>query len=131
MLREALLELINEKGLHSITVSDLTQRADINRGTFYLHYRDIEDMMKHYQNQLLNELKERLKHMDLFQFQSYKDKPYPVLVSLLEFVAEQADLFSILLGPSSNLSFPLKWKNFMKEQILEKLLKLRLNENKC
>ena len=39
-LREALLALILEKGYDSITVEDITGRADLGRTTFYLHYRD-------------------------------------------------------------------------------------------
>ena len=37
-LRDAMLELISEKPLTSITVKDVCARADINRSTFYLHY---------------------------------------------------------------------------------------------
>ncbi|EEL70861.1 hypothetical protein IGA_00005 [Bacillus cereus HuA3-9] len=43
-IRDALTELINEKGFDSITVKDITARANINRGTFYLHYRDKYDL---------------------------------------------------------------------------------------
>ena len=41
-LREAMIELITEKPLTSITVKDVCARADINRSTFYLHYKDVE-----------------------------------------------------------------------------------------
>ena len=39
-LRLALMELLAEKSAKSISVRELTERADINRGTFYIHYRD-------------------------------------------------------------------------------------------
>ena len=38
-LREALIDLILEKPLVSITVKDICARADINRSTFYLHFK--------------------------------------------------------------------------------------------
>ena len=38
-LRLALMELLAEKSAKSISVRELTERADINRGTFYIHYR--------------------------------------------------------------------------------------------
>ncbi len=36
-IREALVALIEEKGFDAILVSDIAERANINRGTFYLH----------------------------------------------------------------------------------------------
>ncbi len=44
-LREAMIELITEKPLTSITVKDVCARADINRSTFYLHYKDVDSLL--------------------------------------------------------------------------------------
>jgi len=41
MIREAFEELLEEKGFHKITVTDIVARADLNRSTFYAHYPDI------------------------------------------------------------------------------------------
>ncbi|SUM34704.1 transcriptional regulator [Staphylococcus gallinarum] len=37
-IKSAFIQLLTEKDLEKITIQDITQRADINRGTFYLHY---------------------------------------------------------------------------------------------
>ena len=39
-IREAFFALLAEVGFAKITVADICRRADINRGTFYLHYED-------------------------------------------------------------------------------------------
>ncbi len=44
-LKEALLSLILEKGYDAVTVEDITARADLGRTTFYLHYRDKEELL--------------------------------------------------------------------------------------
>lgn len=44
-LQQAMLELLKEKDARSITVRELTQRADVNRGTFYAHYKDVFDLL--------------------------------------------------------------------------------------
>ncbi|MDK3158974.1 TetR/AcrR family transcriptional regulator [Kamptonema cortianum] len=44
-LREALIALIAERGYDGISVSDIADRADINRATFYLHYKDKDDLL--------------------------------------------------------------------------------------
>ncbi len=41
----ALIELLTEKDLSEITVTELTERAQINRKTFYLHYDRIESII--------------------------------------------------------------------------------------
>ena len=45
MLKDALLSLILEKGYDAVTVEDITERADLGRTTFYLHYKDKEDLL--------------------------------------------------------------------------------------
>ena len=44
-LRTALLDLIKEKDYDEISIEDITERADIGRTTFYLHYKDKEDLL--------------------------------------------------------------------------------------
>lgn len=51
-LKMALVALLKEKDLNKITVKELCERADINRGTFYTHYKDQVDLY----NSVLNEL---------------------------------------------------------------------------
>ncbi len=43
----ALADLLQEKPLNKITVTDVVRRAEINRGTFYAHYTDIPDVLHH------------------------------------------------------------------------------------
>jgi AcrR family transcriptional regulator len=44
-LREALFDLIREKSYDQITVEEITERANLGRTTFYLHYKDKEDLL--------------------------------------------------------------------------------------
>ena len=43
-LSKAFLELLEEKGLQKMTVQDITERANVNRATFYAHYEDKYDL---------------------------------------------------------------------------------------
>ncbi|WP_248930025.1 TetR/AcrR family transcriptional regulator [Paenibacillus hamazuiensis] len=40
LIKQAFIELMGEKGFHSVTIQDITDRADVNRGTFYAHFPD-------------------------------------------------------------------------------------------
>jgi AcrR family transcriptional regulator len=44
-IRQAVVDLVEEVGYHRLTVQKITERADIGHGTFYLHYRDIDDAL--------------------------------------------------------------------------------------
>jgi AcrR family transcriptional regulator len=45
-LRDALIELIQEKHYDTISVQDIIGRANVGRSTFYLHFRDKEDLFR-------------------------------------------------------------------------------------
>lgn len=55
-IKEAFIELIGEKGLESLTVSDITRRAEINRGTFYLHFVDKYDLLEQLEDETVSKL---------------------------------------------------------------------------
>lgn len=44
-LKEALLQLIEERDYDAITVADITERADVGRSTFYSHFDSKEDLL--------------------------------------------------------------------------------------
>ena len=44
MIRESLYELMKEKPLNKISVTEICQKADVNRSTFYAYYTDIYDL---------------------------------------------------------------------------------------
>lgn len=52
VLKNSLLELIPEKPVNKITVKEICDRADINRATFYAHFRDVYDMLEQIENDL-------------------------------------------------------------------------------
>ena len=51
LLTQALTELLQKKQINEITVKELTDLADMNRGTFYLYYKDIFDMLEKIENE--------------------------------------------------------------------------------
>lgn len=40
ILKQAFIEVVNEKGFPAISIQDITDRANVNRGTFYAHFTD-------------------------------------------------------------------------------------------
>ncbi len=59
-LKEALFALILEKGYDAVTIEDITDRADLGRTTFYLHYHDKEELLLESIDTIVSDLLERM-----------------------------------------------------------------------
>ncbi|MFC4618503.1 TetR/AcrR family transcriptional regulator [Camelliibacillus cellulosilyticus] len=99
MLRDALIELILEKNYKDITVRDITDRATLNRATFYLHYRDKDELMKQSADEVLEELTSSLEsHIDeTYDFNYRGVDPHPTFIHLFEQIAKNASFYHALL----------------------------------
>ncbi len=56
LLADALFLLITERGYEGITIADITEQANLGRTTFYLHYRDKEELLQASVKALMHEL---------------------------------------------------------------------------
>lgn len=45
LIREVFIEMLNERPLDKITVTDIAEKCDINRNTFYYHYKDVYEII--------------------------------------------------------------------------------------
>lgn len=74
-LRQALIALLEERGFDSITVNDLCDRADLNRGTFYNHFRDKENLLAVFEDEVMADiaaLQERMQRISLADMLAYR-----------------------------------------------------------
>ena len=86
MLKEALLTLLQEGySLHQISIHKLTQRANLNRTTFYLHYQNINDLKEHLTNDILQVLTDKIENLTSIFDRNRKE----LLIQLLDYLLEQ------------------------------------------
>lgn len=109
-LRKALIDLMEERGLDSFTVNDLCARADLNRGTFYNHFRDKEDLLAACENDVLERLEafqEKMGAITLTDLAAYriKKKPLPFLVELFDYLRVEGDFLHAVMGPGGDVRF--------------------------
>lgn len=124
LIKNALAELIEEKGFNDISITDLTTRADLNRGTFYLHYMDKYDLLEQCENEFLQEMQERIvtnDYMKLFTIDNI-DEPFPFMTGIFEYFKDNAALVKALLGPKGDAVFQNKLKKFIETSLFEKTL---------
>lgn len=96
LLRNALIELLQEMEIEKISVNRLSERATINRVTFYLHYRDIPDMLEKMADDMIIEITGVLQKTPTSSNSS--EEELPTLVSLLEHIAEHASFYKVVLA---------------------------------
>lgn len=63
-IRKNFEEMICEMDYEQISIKELTERAHINRKTFYLHYDTLDDLLRELQNEMARDFIERTKHME-------------------------------------------------------------------
>jgi len=99
LLQKALLEAASEKGFAHVTVSDITERAMVNRATFYRHYEDKYDLLTHYIEELSKMIEADEGEADLgIQPIQSQGTPPPGLVKLLRHIQSNADFYRVMLG---------------------------------
>ncbi|MCR5747045.1 MAG: TetR/AcrR family transcriptional regulator [Lachnospiraceae bacterium] len=91
LFKTALIELMQDKPFHRITIKEICAQADLNRTTFYLHYKDQKELL----DDILSELREKTsEHLSDI---TYGDNENLALKKYLEFVKENAVLFRTIL----------------------------------
>ena len=108
MIRKAFLELLKEKEVSKITVTDIVNKADLNRSTFYAHYMDVRAITEEMENEVINKMLEILKK---FEFKNFFINPTPLLLEVSRFLESNQDTYKILLKVNDAETFLNKLKN--------------------
>ncbi len=123
-IRDALVDLIEEKGFDSLTVKDITTKARINRGTFYTHYEDKYDLMTKCQEEMMKGIAKIVKQNFpdvLVQLESNSQTiiPFSIAVSIFEFLNENSRFMKAVIGEKGDLSFQTKLKEYIWKTLFE------------
>lgn len=114
-LRECLIHLLKEKKVQDITVRELTDMADLNRGTFYLHYKDVFDLLEKIEAELQEEFNQLVSKHDAMELKKTSALMFNEIYNL---IYENADLIEILLGENGDLNFINRMKKLIREKCL-------------
>lgn len=109
-LRSALISLMETKGFEAITVNDLCSAADLNRGTFYNHFSDKEDLLATLEDEVMDDIsciQSEMGTLAVRDVMAYcvAKKPLPFLITLFDYLREQGDFFHAVLGPGGDSRF--------------------------
>jgi AcrR family transcriptional regulator len=135
VIKESLTVLMKEKPFDKITIKDITDKANINRATFYLHYMDKYDLLEQSQNDILNEIREVL--ADAFKIFNPQSLPIqdattiiPFLSYVYECIGKNSDFVKVILGGNGDLNFQLKFKSLI-EELIKKISVIKTPDAFC
>ncbi len=123
LIRDALIDLIDEKSFDAITVRDITNKAGINRGTFYAHYQDKFDLVATYEDEIIEKIAKIAKQSILAYISSDNTDDFtmfPQAVTLFECFYENGEFLRAILSHKGDLSFQTRLKDFVWDKLFSK-----------
>jgi len=102
LLKDSLISLMEEKEFKNISVKDITELADLNRGTFYLHYNDTYHLLQDIEDEVLHDFQEMING---YKHSFQPDTLLPVLNPVIHYVADHTAICRILFENSSSTDF--------------------------
>lgn len=110
MIRESLYELMKEKPINKISVTEICAKADVNRSTFYAYYTDIYDLNQKIIKEFFSLQKKVIKHikdsiktktsLDAFTYEDF----YTITYYYLKTVEENTDLYKFIFNQNATTS---------------------------
>lgn len=116
-LREALFALIIERGYEAITVLDITERANMGRTTFYLHYHEKEELLVESMKELLSELRQGVEP-EQAEICAY----YTRSIRIFKHIARHSRLYQALFGEAGPPGIASLWKTYFAELYQRRVL---------
>ena len=108
LIRSALLSLMKDKPFDRITITEIARRADINRGTFYAHYRNIGEVLESIQTDVALEMSRIFEDLSLRNIITDCEK---ILTKAVDFISRDPQFYRTLLSIDNGKNVVEMWKS--------------------
>ncbi len=113
-IHTAFAELLTEKDMDDITVTDIANRATINRKTFYNNYRGVYELVDELENEIVRTFDAAMREID------FVENPYAVFVKLTDIINSDMDFYGALLRSSRNAGLIHKIRMTLQSKVQER-----------
>ncbi len=113
LLREAFIELIEERGFEALTIGEITERAMVSRAAFYRNYQDKYDLVEQIFGEAMSALLGAVGDLG-------REHPPEIWVTFFEHIAEYERLYRALLGRKGSPWFVMKMRASLADLIKER-----------
>lgn len=119
VLKNAVVDLMQEKPIGKITVKEICEKADVNRGTFYSHYSDQFDLQKQVFDELVSGVDQI---MDSSYFSANVERSGEMLTRIFGYLHDNRRIVSVMLGENCTIDLQGEILSFLKRKNLFGLL---------
>lgn len=117
-ISDTLMGLLNERDFKTITITEIVNKAGVNRGTFYKHYAYKEDVLQEIQDDFLEQLATMLENN--YQDVCYSSlKTVPLSDALFTFIYDHRDFFHLVIHTVGFLHFQMQFSAVLKDFLIE------------
>ena len=115
LIIDALADLLQEKSLDKITVTDVVSRADINRGTFYAHFHDIPDVVDHLIQQTFSAIRDAM----IDHTNSFENMGHTLLITIQQILEADLPFYRKILNSNASMIMQEQLVTVVEEFMLE------------
>lgn len=120
LLREALLALIVEKGYDDLSIEAITERADLRRATFYLHYANKDEFLEAVLYEIFDEVVQQLEPLTKGDALGGKTNVETFTV-MFRHIAANANLYRVILSGQGGARMARNIRNYLAGHVLRAL----------
>jgi AcrR family transcriptional regulator len=131
-LQDALISLILEKGYDTVTIEEITERADLGRTTFYLHFRAKEELLLHAIDTICEDFLEKNRAlMALVDITKGSLQPSSLILDegplfqIFAHARENADLYKVMMRGEGGAMASQRFGNIIKEEVVKRLSQVK------
>ena len=111
-LKKGLAALMKEKSVNQITVKELVEEVDINRSTFYLHFKDIQDLLREIEENMEAQIKRAIEEHPIV---SGNENAFYFIEDMFRVLDEEREISKALIGPNGDMGFIHRIEQIIKE----------------
>ena len=111
-LKKGLAALMKEKSVNQITVKELVEEVDINRSTFYLHFKDIQDLLREIEENMEAQIKRAIEEHPIV---SDNENAFYFIEDMFRVLDEEREISKALIGPNGDMGFIHRIEQIIKE----------------
>jgi AcrR family transcriptional regulator len=116
-LQEAMLELVLEKGAEAISIQEITDRADLGRGTFYFHFDDKEDLLWSIVLDRIQATERQL--LENFKGEMPEQPEYFAYLNMFRHVEQHADVYRLMLSSKGSQGVANRARDYLVQETLQ------------
>ena len=113
LLREALIELIEERSFEALTIGEITERAMVSRAAFYRNYQDKYDLVEQIFEEAMSALLNAVGELG-------QEHPADIWITFFEHIAQYERLYRALLGRKGSPWFVRKMRASLADLVKER-----------